>query len=115
MSLVNTHKLMGFCMEVLILGVNTMYMLFCFFKLFPIGCIGLILVCRFAIYSCWQPYYTLSVCQSLIPKALEFITARTTNRQSTLLLLIRRQTAQVAHLLIRAFQLEIFSAVSDIT
>ncbi len=29
-----THKLMIFCMEVLILG-------FCFFKLFPIGCIGL--------------------------------------------------------------------------
>ncbi len=28
-------------MEVLILGVNTMYMLFCFFKLFPMGCIGL--------------------------------------------------------------------------
>ncbi len=29
-------------MEGLILGVNTMYMLFCFLKLFPIGCIGLI-------------------------------------------------------------------------
>ncbi len=28
-------------MECLILGVNTMYMLFCIFKLFPIGCIGL--------------------------------------------------------------------------
>ncbi len=28
-------------MEGLILGVNTMYMLFCFFKLFLIGCIGL--------------------------------------------------------------------------
>ncbi len=41
MSPDNTHKLMGFYMEVLILGVNTMYMLFCFFKLFFIGCIGL--------------------------------------------------------------------------
>ncbi len=38
MSPENTHTLMGFCMEVLILGVNTMYMLFCSFKLFPIGC-----------------------------------------------------------------------------
>ncbi len=27
-----THKLMGFYMEGLILGVNTMYMLFWFFK-----------------------------------------------------------------------------------
>ncbi len=43
MSPENTHKLMGFYMEGLILDVNTMYMLFCFFKLFPIGCIGLIL------------------------------------------------------------------------
>ncbi len=33
--------LMRFYMEGLILGVNTMYMLFCFFKLFLIGCIGL--------------------------------------------------------------------------
>ncbi len=41
MSPENTHTLMGFYTEVLILGVNTMYMLFCFFKLFPIGCIGL--------------------------------------------------------------------------
>ncbi len=32
---------MGFYMEVIILGVNTMYMLFFFFKLFLIGCIGL--------------------------------------------------------------------------
>ncbi len=32
---------MGFYMEGLILGVNTMYMVFCFFKLFLIGCIGL--------------------------------------------------------------------------
>ncbi len=30
-------------MEVLILGVITMHMPFCFFKLFPIGCIGLML------------------------------------------------------------------------
>ncbi len=41
MSPENTHKLMGFYMEGLILGVNTMYMFFCFFKLFLIGCIGL--------------------------------------------------------------------------
>ncbi len=39
MSLENTHKLMGFYMEGLILGVNTMYMLFCFFKLFLVECI----------------------------------------------------------------------------
>ncbi len=32
MSPENTHKLMGFYTEGLILGVNTMYMLFCFFK-----------------------------------------------------------------------------------
>ncbi len=37
----NTHKFMGFYMEGLILGVNAMYMLFCFFKLFLVGCIGL--------------------------------------------------------------------------
>ncbi len=35
MSPENTHKLMGFYMESLIPGINTMYMLFCFFKLFP--------------------------------------------------------------------------------
>ncbi len=35
MSPENTHKLMGFYMEVLILGVNTLYRLFCFFKPFP--------------------------------------------------------------------------------
>ncbi len=33
-----------FCIEVLILVVNTMYVLFCFFKLFPIGCIWLYVV-----------------------------------------------------------------------
>ncbi len=33
---------MGFYMEVIILGINTMYMLFCFFKLFLVGCTGLI-------------------------------------------------------------------------
>ncbi len=32
MSPENTHKLMGFYKEIIILGVNTMYMLFCFFK-----------------------------------------------------------------------------------
>ncbi len=42
MSPENTHKLMGFYMAGLILGVNTLYRLFCFFKLFLIGCIGLI-------------------------------------------------------------------------
>ncbi len=41
MSPENTHKLMGFYMEVTILGVNTMYMLFCFFKLFLVGYTGL--------------------------------------------------------------------------
>ncbi len=41
MSPDNTHKLMGIYMESLILGVNAVYMLFCFFKLFPIGCRGL--------------------------------------------------------------------------
>ncbi len=40
MSPETTHKLMGLYMEGLILSVNAMYMLFCFFKLFPIGCIG---------------------------------------------------------------------------
>ncbi len=42
MSLENTLKLMGFYMDGLILGINTMYMymLFCFFKLFLMGCIG---------------------------------------------------------------------------
>ncbi len=42
MSPENTHKLMGFYMEVLILGVNTMYMLVCFLSCF-LGCIGLTL------------------------------------------------------------------------
>ncbi len=41
MSPENTHKLMGFYMEVIILGIKTVYVLFCFFKLFLIGCIGL--------------------------------------------------------------------------
>ncbi len=41
MSPDDTHKLMEFYMEGLILGINTMYMFFCFFKLFPIGCIEL--------------------------------------------------------------------------
>ncbi len=35
MSPENTHKLMGFYMEVLILGVSTLYMLFCFFNSLP--------------------------------------------------------------------------------
>ncbi len=43
MSPENTHKLMGFYMEGLILGVNTMYMVFCFFKLFLIGWMGLLI------------------------------------------------------------------------
>ncbi len=42
MSPESTHMLKGLYMEVLILGINTMYMLFCFCKLFPIGCIRLI-------------------------------------------------------------------------
>ncbi len=54
MSPENTHKLMGFYMEGLILGVSTMYMLFCFFKLFLVGCIGLILCTGFyASLSCF--------------------------------------------------------------
>ncbi len=42
MSPESTHKLMGFYVEDLILGV-ILYLVhgFCFFKLFPIGCIGL--------------------------------------------------------------------------
>ncbi len=31
-------------MEGLILGVNTMYMIFCFFRLFLIGCLGLMVM-----------------------------------------------------------------------
>ncbi len=45
MSPENTHKLMGFYMEGLMLGVNTVHMLFCSFKRFLIGCIGLITYC----------------------------------------------------------------------
>ncbi len=41
MSQENTDKLMAFYMEGLILDINTMYMVFCFFKLFLVGCIGL--------------------------------------------------------------------------
>ncbi len=41
MSPENTHKLMGLYMEGLILVGITLYMLFCFFKQFLIGCIGL--------------------------------------------------------------------------
>ncbi len=51
MSPENTHKLMGFYMEGLILGVNTMYMFFCFSKLFLIGCIGLTLRLRVFTYA----------------------------------------------------------------
>ncbi len=43
MSPETTPKLMGVYMEDIILGINTVYMLFCFFKLFLMGCIGLIL------------------------------------------------------------------------
>ncbi len=39
MSPENTHKLMGFYVDGLILGIHTLYRLFCFFKLFLIGCI----------------------------------------------------------------------------
>ncbi len=41
MSPESTHKLMGFYMEVLILGVILQYVVSASFKLFPIGCIGL--------------------------------------------------------------------------
>ncbi len=40
MSPENTHKLMGFYMEVFNTGRYTLVHGFCFFKLFPIGCIG---------------------------------------------------------------------------
>ncbi len=69
MSPESTHKLMGFYMEASILGVNTMYMLFCFFRLFPIGCIGLKLVlhvCLVKDLSLTQMYlYTPSVIRGL--------------------------------------------------
>ncbi len=47
MSSENTHKPMGFYMEVLILGANTMYTL----KLFPIVGIGLGLGMRLTLIS----------------------------------------------------------------
>ncbi len=59
MSPENTHKLMGFYMEGLILGVNTMYMHFCFFKLFLVRCIGLKLTSEdvnFNMKSCMTPW-----------------------------------------------------------
>ncbi len=39
MSPDNTHKLMGFYMEVIILGVNAMYMLFCFSVSYRVNCV----------------------------------------------------------------------------
>ncbi len=45
MSPENTHKLVGLYMEVVILGAcyTSILHAFCFFKLFPIGCIGIII------------------------------------------------------------------------
>ncbi len=43
--------LMGFYMEGLLLGVNTLYRLFCFFKQFLIGCIGLTVRCISQVYQ----------------------------------------------------------------
>ncbi len=59
MSPENTHTLMGFYMEVLILGViYTLVHGFCFFKLFPIGCIGLTRFGLARVY--WHFQYWLS-------------------------------------------------------
>ncbi len=40
--IMNSHKPIRICMEGLILGVNTLYRLFCFFQLFPMVGKGLI-------------------------------------------------------------------------
>ncbi len=59
MSPDNTHKLMGIYMEGLVLDVNTMYMLFRFFKLFPIGCIELrvyLSAMPIPTVGCWGPF-----------------------------------------------------------
>ncbi len=58
MSPENTHKLMGlYYMDGLILGVNIMYMFFCSFELFPIGCIGL----NYSIQSHCDSYKGLTI------------------------------------------------------
>ncbi len=64
MSPENTHKLMGFYMEGLILGVNTMYMLFCFFKLFLVGCTGLIIIAYCCAYCKCMMMTSLSCTQA---------------------------------------------------
>ncbi len=57
MSPENTHKLMGFYMEVLILGVMLYYMHgICFSKLFPIGC-------SYRVKS-WENYMNLPTMQA---------------------------------------------------
>ncbi len=53
MSPENTHKLMGFYMDGLILGVNTMYMLFCFFKLFLLEKIRCTYFGPKTFHGCW--------------------------------------------------------------
>ncbi len=58
MSPENTHKLMGIYMEGLILGVNTLYRLFCFFELFHVGCIGLTFVLYYQVWEAWERGYT---------------------------------------------------------
>ncbi len=54
MSPENTHTLMEFYMEVLILGVIFLYMVSALFKLFPIGCIGLIYTSFADINNCLE-------------------------------------------------------------
>ncbi len=51
MSPENTHNLMGFYMEVLILRRYTLVHGFCCFKLFPIGCMGLIFTGRLVLHE----------------------------------------------------------------
>ncbi len=58
---------MGFYIEVLILGINTMYMLFCFFKLFLIGCIGLNLDYDAVYYNNDPHTSTDESCSQLLP------------------------------------------------
>ncbi len=68
MSLENTHKLMGFYMEGLILGVSTMYLLFWFFRLFPIVRIGLMHSSGRDIIVCTLTWRQLSRIRPYIPR-----------------------------------------------
>ncbi len=66
MSPENTHKLMAFYMEGLILGVNTMYMLFCFFKLFLIVCIGISRGLKEAVKCLYNSFLNYNFCKVAI-------------------------------------------------